>query len=510
MAALPHMQALLVNRSHSATALRYDSLLGPLVANAAPTWRLRVPLPAVSWFAAQPIADDMREDIARQLAKDVAPLGFAPEPYSFGKQVSRLARLSLIAEELGLPDLANKSDRLIRDGFARWQGTGGPNTLVFDETWYGIVSEQGLRSASSDFGAGYYNDHHFHYGYWLYAAAVVARHDPEWARHAAPYFVALARDIANPSSQDPFFPQYRYFDWYAGHSWASGLMAFTSGRNQESTSEAINAWYAMQLFGDAIGDPNVRDTGRLLLALELEAARTYWRSTTVASVYPPEIAKHKGIGMVWQNKVDVATWFGAGLVYALGINIMPFTPATELYLAPQWVRETIPLLEQALGSGGYGEEWHAIVYMTLAQVDLQGAKAKLRRLSMRGDDGMTQTNVLWWLATRAGDAELEETLPADMPLEDSAQVTVIPPPLPPHPLRRRRLRLGLGWWVGAAAIALAGAFAARFWQSLRLRAVRGLSDVEASAFDYGALDPHEDLDFGHDPSLPPPQAYRLM
>lgn len=28
------------------------------------------------------------------------------------------------------------------------------------------------------------------------------------------------------------------------------------------------------------------------------------------------------------------------------------------------------------------------------------------------------------------------------------------------------------------------------------RAVRGLSDVDASAFDYGALDPHEDLDFG--------------
>lgn len=64
---------------------------------------------------------------------------------------------------------------------------------------------------------------------------------------------------------------------------------------QESTSEAINAWYAMQLYGEAIGDDSMRRTGQLLAAHEMEAARVYWRSTAAHSVYPAEFAKHKGV-----------------------------------------------------------------------------------------------------------------------------------------------------------------------------------------------------------------------
>ena len=30
--------------------------------------------------------------------------------------------------------------------------------------------------------AGMYNDHHFHYGYHIYTAAVLARADPAWGR----------------------------------------------------------------------------------------------------------------------------------------------------------------------------------------------------------------------------------------------------------------------------------------------------------------------------------------
>ena len=36
--------------------------------------------------------------------------------------------------------------------------------------------------------------------------------------------------------------------------------------------------------------------------------------------------------MIWGDKVDYNTWFGAGVVYALGINMMPFTPLSEIYL----------------------------------------------------------------------------------------------------------------------------------------------------------------------------------
>ena len=60
------------------------------------------------------------------------------------------------------------------------------------------------------------------------------------------------RDIANPSPEDTYFPVTRHKDWYRGHSWAGGLPLFIAGRNQESSSEAINAYEGVSLFGEVM------------------------------------------------------------------------------------------------------------------------------------------------------------------------------------------------------------------------------------------------------------------
>ncbi len=70
-----------------------------------------------------------------------------------------------------------------------------------------------------------YNDHHFHYGYHIYAAAIVAKHRPEWARKYNDRILLYIRDIANPSAEDKNFPMFRQKDWYLGNSWAGGLMS---------------------------------------------------------------------------------------------------------------------------------------------------------------------------------------------------------------------------------------------------------------------------------------------
>ena len=44
------------------------------------------------------------------------------------------------------------------------------DALVYDTTWGGLVSTDGITSTEADFGNGMYNDHHFHYGYLIYAA----------------------------------------------------------------------------------------------------------------------------------------------------------------------------------------------------------------------------------------------------------------------------------------------------------------------------------------------------
>lgn len=83
----------------------------------------------------------------------------------------------------------------------------------------------------ADFGNTYYNDHHFHYGYFILAAAVIGYLDSSWlTKTNIDYVNTLVRDIANPNSQDKYFPVSRNFDWYHGHSWAHGLYETLDGK----------------------------------------------------------------------------------------------------------------------------------------------------------------------------------------------------------------------------------------------------------------------------------------
>ena len=104
---------------------------------------------------------------------------------------------------------------------------------------------------------GFYNDHHFHYGYHIYAAAVATHFDSEWGRQHFDKLFLLVRDIANPSVDDTAFPKFRQKDWFQGSSWASGIGSppFLNGRNQESSSEAVAAYEGVALFGSAMVSP---------------------------------------------------------------------------------------------------------------------------------------------------------------------------------------------------------------------------------------------------------------
>lgn len=40
------------------------------------------------------------------------------------------------------------------------------------------MSSWGIRDKGADYGQGYYNDHHFHYGYHIYVLAVIIKGNP--------------------------------------------------------------------------------------------------------------------------------------------------------------------------------------------------------------------------------------------------------------------------------------------------------------------------------------------
>lgn len=105
--------------------------------------------------------------------------------------------------------------------------------LTTPGVWGGIVSSATYETGDNgaDFGNTFYNDHHFHYGYFILTAAIIGHLDPGWLTHANVDWVnTLVRDIANPSICDKYFPVFRNFDWYHGHSWAHGLYETLDGK----------------------------------------------------------------------------------------------------------------------------------------------------------------------------------------------------------------------------------------------------------------------------------------
>ena len=58
-----------------------------------------------------------------------------------------------------------------------------------------------------------YNDHHFQFGFLLYACAALGRLDGAWLASQQASILAVVRDYANPRRDDPFFPYARHMDW---------------------------------------------------------------------------------------------------------------------------------------------------------------------------------------------------------------------------------------------------------------------------------------------------------
>lgn len=396
MSALPHHLDVL--QAPVRSAVRHRTVKGWMVGMTGDSWTMAEPLPTLSWSAPRPLRADRVEAVRTALAADLGKTPVAQDTYFYGKQTAAVARLALIADELGEAGSAALLRERLRTSLAPFlEGS----KLRHDATWGGVVAAAGLASPQAEFGAGYYNDHHFHYGYLVYAAAVLARADAQWAAAHDHAVRALIRDVANPSNQDGWFPRFRSKDWFEGHSWAAGLFEFADSRNQESSSEAVNAWYAVYLYGLATGDRRLADLGRLLMATEIRTVQRYWQIRSGSEIYESPFADNKVVGVLWSTKVDYATFFGANVEYIHCIQMLPFTPATELLLDPAWIAEEYPVLATALTrpSPALEEEWRGFILMALAILDPAEAWTRVQSLA-RFDDGNTRTNTLYWIGTR--------------------------------------------------------------------------------------------------------------
>lgn len=84
------------------------------------------------------------------------------------------------------------------------------------------------------------------------------------------------------------------------HSWASGLTEFADGRNQDSTSEAVNACCSATLMGLAYGDTHLVVVGSLLTTMEIDASQTWWHVREDDTIYAADFTREKRmVGLLW-------------------------------------------------------------------------------------------------------------------------------------------------------------------------------------------------------------------
>ncbi|POR35186.1 Putative endo-1,3(4)-beta-glucanase 2 [Tolypocladium paradoxum] len=245
-------------------------------------------------------------------------------------------------------------------------------TLLTDEAaWGGVVSSASYATgdAGVDFGNTYYNDHHFHYGYHILAAATIGHIDPGFVKENMDYVNTLVRDIANPSSKDKFFPQWRNFDWYHGHSWAHGLYAAMDGKDQESSSEDMMHAYALKMWGQVSGNADLQARGNLQLAIISRSLQQYYLYQNDNEVQPKQFIGNKVAGILFENKIDHTTYFDPHIEAIQGIHMIPILPPTPFVRVGGFVKEEW----EAYFSNGRIDDirnaWKGIIIANYATID---------------------------------------------------------------------------------------------------------------------------------------------
>ncbi|MGB0644327.1 MAG: glycosyl hydrolase, partial [Akkermansiaceae bacterium] len=343
------------------TGESYRSVRGEMKLAMGDGFKTSVPIQGLlPMLPAEGISD--KKQVTNYLKKEAAKLEMPfADTYWDGKFLGKLATLSGVAEvagEKGLQKLfIDEIRRRLENWFLASKGEQSP-LFYYDQSWGTLIGSK--PSYGSD---GQINDHHFHYGYFIRAAAEVARLDPTWAEKWGGMIELLIRDIASRNREDRLFPHLRCFDVYAGHSWASGHAKFGDGNNQESSSESMNAWYGLMLWGEITGNTKLRDTGVFLYNTERTAVEEYWFDVSNTN-FPkdfPEVA----LGMIWGGKGSFSTWFSADIDCIHGINWLPFTPAS-IYMGryPDYVKKNHDrIVEKRKKGNDYNNGWGDLVVM---------------------------------------------------------------------------------------------------------------------------------------------------
>jgi endo-1,3(4)-beta-glucanase len=410
---------------HLEDLTRHSTTRGPMYAYAtvmkdemkspSPQWRMiEQEDVSIGFYPSEPITKNLvqKYNIQKQLHDDIHAewhIAQGGSYYFTGKKLQMYASLCLMASDANVvdgDDLLELCKQKLRIAMEYFLINSWSHPIVYDEVYGGLISSQAFDTNDMwcDFGNTMYNDHHYHFGYLVVAGAIQRFLDPTWER--IPELVKnieyLIRDVANANGEeDVYFPSFRHFSWFHGHSFSHGITPFADGKDQESTSEDMNFDYGMMLWGKVSGNAKLEALAKLMLKVNSRAIQTYFLMSDDNPIHPPAFVKNKVTGIFFDNKAHYATWFSPARHCIHGIQMLPVSPITDMFrsqtfVAQEWeqVLSKVSIVTDVSAS----DPWQSLLFTNYATIDKIGALEKLVTVPM--DDGLTRSWALYMAATK--------------------------------------------------------------------------------------------------------------
>ena len=303
-------------------------------------------------------------ELMRTLCAEYALAGsFGADTYWGGKGLTQMAHYMTTAYQLGDTATFELAKSRLRSTLIDWY----TYTVGEDQYYFAYYDRWGaLVGFDPSYDSDTFNDHHFHYGYFVYASALLCMLDDDFRQQYGPMARLVALDYANPyrptsaqqssifkrsdlpssaqrtsifkrsdlpssAQRSTSFPFFRTFNPYLGHSFAGGMGNEGNGNGQESSSESMQGWGGVWMLGAALGDEDLMEAGIYGYTLEARGTAEYWfdrgrRNIDYTKYLHPYCCNLTMQGVGWW------TWFSGDPVWMHSIQWLPISPILQNYL----------------------------------------------------------------------------------------------------------------------------------------------------------------------------------
>ena len=242
---------------------------------------------------------------------------YVGDTYGQGKELGIAATYMTMADQLGMTsaksDILSNMESLLDNWYTFTPGESAP--------YFGALPNWGaLIGLPESYGSGDFNDQHFHYGYFIVASALTGMEDPTWLQNYGPMVTEVAKEYANWDRTDTTLPFLRVFDVWEGHSWAGGFSS-AGGENQESSSEAMDAWVGLFMLGNMMGNQQMADAGAMGYTMESSAVNEYWQDWKHTN-FPTSYGFY-GCAILASQQIQYQNFFSADPFWEYAIEYTP-------------------------------------------------------------------------------------------------------------------------------------------------------------------------------------------